>query len=92
METTIRIKIWVIIIIYDDHRHQDGSKTGYTCDKDSKYVEKVAKMEKGERKGEKTCRRGNGARLRGLENAIGNAARSPLIAGPIINRRGLIQK
>lgn len=49
-------------------------------------------MEKRERKGEKTCGRGNGARSRGLENAIGNAARSLLIAGPIINRRGLIQK
>lgn len=23
METTIGIKIWVIIIIYDDHRHLD---------------------------------------------------------------------
>lgn len=67
-------------------------QTGSTCDKDSKYVEEVERMEKSERKGEKTCGRGNGARSRGLENAIGNAARSPLIAGPIINRRGLIQK
>lgn len=67
-------------------------QTGYTCNKDSKYVEEVQRMEKRERKREKTCGRGNGAQSRGLENAIGNAARSPLIAGPIINRRGLIQK